>query len=186
MDEPQADAEPGVEPAVVVRPEPWGSPVADTLVDELNTEIGHRYRDDGADGDGAGAEGEVDFELARVDPAHVSDPLGSFLVAWLGERPVGCGAIRPAPAPVGADACEIKRMYVRSEARGRGVSRALLAGLEAEATRLGYRRVVLETGVRQPEALALYESAGYTPIGAYGAFRESPLSRCYERVLVGG
>lgn len=165
--------------AVVVRPEPWGSTVADALVGELEVDLGHRYPDEG---------GEVDLELAAIDPDHVTEPLGRFLVAWVGDEPVGCGALRPAPAEVaGAVAtCEIKRMYVRAEARGRGVSRAILAGLEAEAARLGYRRVVLETGVNQPEALALYESAGYTPIDAYGAYRASPLSRCYERVLVGG
>lgn len=158
----------------MVRPEPWGSPVADQLVGELEVDLGKRYPDE---------PGEVDHEMAGIDAVHVAEPLGRFLVAWVGERPVGCGALRPAPATVGADACEVKRMYVRPDARGLGVARSILAALEAEGARLGYRRVVLETGINQPEAMALYESAGYVPIGAYGAFRDSPLSRCYERAL---
>jgi GNAT superfamily N-acetyltransferase len=77
-------------------------------------------------------------------------------------------------------------MYVAPPARGRGVSRSLLVQLEAWAADLGYRRVILETGIRQHEAMSLYESAGYVLIENYGGYRHSPLSRCYGKDLAGG
>ena len=64
------------------------------------------------------------------------------------------------------------------------MSRALLAWLEAEAAALGYRRVHLETGLRQPEAIALYETAGYRRIPSFGPFEDDPLSVCYGKDLV--
>ena len=74
-------------------------------------------------------------------------------------------------------------MFVRPEFRGRGVARRLLAALEAEAHRAGVRTLRLETGERQPEAIRLYESAGYRPIPPYGQFVGDPLSRCFEKNL---
>lgn len=162
-----------------VRDEPWGSVLADELVAELGDDLTVRY------GASEEASVEIDQEMAVVRPDEVRGPRGAFLVAWLSvdggdEVAAGCGAIRPSPFD---DAAEVKRMYVRPEARGRGVARLLLAALEERAEQLGYRRVVLETGVEQPEAMALYESAGYTPVEPFGAYRASPLSRCYERRL---
>ena len=66
---------------------------------------------------------------------------------------------------------------------GRGISRSLLSGLEVAAGELGYRRVILETGTRQQEAMALYASAGYHSIENYGGYRYSQLSRCYAKDL---
>ena len=59
----------------------------------------------------------------------------------------------------------------------------MLAALETRARNLGYHRLILETGLRQPEAMALYESAGYTELEPYGFYRTSPLSRCFEKLL---
>jgi GNAT superfamily N-acetyltransferase len=97
---------------------------------------------------------------------------------------VGCGALRA----LGDGAAEVKRMYVVPEARGRGVSRLLLAGLEDAARARGWTTLRLETGPRQPEAIALYEGAGYRAIPAFGAYVDSPDAGCslyYERVLDG-
>jgi GNAT superfamily N-acetyltransferase len=162
---------------LVIRPEPWASALADELVAELGVDLTERY--------GAANADEIDHEMVDIDPADVAEPLGAFLVAWLqvdggDEQAVGCGAIRPSPFP---DAAEIKRMYVRPEARGRGISRSLLVALEDRARALGYERLVLETGTQQPEAMALYESEGYRSVAPFGAYRASPLSRCYERSL---
>lgn len=159
-----------------MRPEPWGSPVADELVAELAQDLTDRY---------GVPKSAVDEGMAEVRAEDVSEPKGAFLVAWLqvdggDEQAVACGAVRPSPFE---GAAEVKRMYVRHEARGRGIARLVLAALEEQAAALGYRRTVLETGVEQPEAMALYESEGYTPIEGFGAYRASPLSRCYERVL---
>ena len=91
----------------------------------------------------------------------------------------GRGAVRRIEDGVG----EIKRMYVRSAARGRGVGAAILAALEAEARRLDVTRLVLETGERQLEALALYRRAGFVVIPPFGEYVDSPLSVCLAKEL---
>ena len=94
---------------------------------------------------------------------------------------VGCGALRP----LGDDVAEIKRMYVVPAARRRGVSKLVLAGLEAAARDRGWTTLRLETGRRQPEAVALYEGVGYRLIPAFGAYvgADDADSLYYERVL---
>jgi GNAT superfamily N-acetyltransferase len=72
-------------------------------------------------------------------------------------------------------------MYVQPAYRRTGVGRAVLTALEARARALGYARLRLETGVRQPEAIALYRAAGYEPIEPYGLYRDEPMSRCFEK-----
>lgn len=97
---------------------------------------------------------------------------------------LGCGALRA----LGDGAAEVKRMYVVPEARGRGVSKLVLAGLEDEARWRGWTVLRLETGPRQPEAIALYEGAGYRPIPAFGGYVDDPDAGCslyYERDLTG-
>jgi GNAT superfamily N-acetyltransferase len=74
-------------------------------------------------------------------------------------------------------------MYVVPKFRGRGLSRAILQMLETEARRLGYTALRLETGPRQPESIALYESAGYEPIPRYGPWVTFRRSKCYEKSL---
>jgi GNAT superfamily N-acetyltransferase len=116
----------------------------------------------------------------RPDASELAPPSGVFLVAWVGEEPVGCGGVRAHAGNVG----ELKRMYVKRAARRTGVARAVLTELESRARRLGYERLRLETGVRQPEAIELYRSAGYEPIEPYGIYRDEPLSRCFEKRIV--
>jgi putative acetyltransferase len=110
---------------------------------------------------------------------HLEDGRGTFVVARDGDRAVGCGAIRLLD-PMTADA---KRMYVEPDHRGRGIGRALLASLEAAARQLGVQRVVLETGVYQEAAMALYRRAGFTQIGCWGEYASSPTSVCFEKNL---
>ncbi|MFA5884486.1 MAG: GNAT family N-acetyltransferase [Acidimicrobiia bacterium] len=110
---------------------------------------------------------------------HLEPPTGVFLVAWDGDAAVGCGGVRSHDDTTG----EIKRMYVAPDARRRGVSRIVLRALEDRARAIGYTRLVLETGTKQPEAIALYESEGYTRIAGYGYYRDAPDSRCYGKDL---
>ena len=178
-------APPGTAPAspspsgdVTIEPAPFDGDVARALVAALEADLDIRYAAD----DVEFAHLEPDHAMLAIDPSEVEPPRGAFLVAWLDGVPIGCAAVRPAPTGEQA-AAEIKRMFVAPEARGRGVSRALLGALEAAATSFGYRRMVLETGLRQPEAMALYESAGYQPIANYGGYRAFPMSRCYAKAL---
>ncbi|MDQ3384723.1 MAG: GNAT family N-acetyltransferase [Actinomycetota bacterium] len=111
--------------------------------------------------------------------AGVAPPHGAFLVAYLDGTAVGCGGVGRHDDGV----AEIKRLWVDPAARGRGVARALVVQLEEEALRLGYEAVVLETGLRQPEAIRLYESLGYHRRPLDGQYRDSPLSVCLGRDL---
>ena len=92
-------------------------------------------------------------------------------------RALGCGALRSLGAPV----AEIKRMFVRPEARGRGVGVAILHELEQAARERGFRVLRLETGPLQPEAIGLYARAGYREIPCFGAYEGPSASRCFER-----
>jgi len=83
---------------------------------------------------------------------------------------LGCGALRV----LGDGVAEVKRMYVAPAARGRGVAKAVLAGLEQVARERGWTTLRLETGPRQPEAIGLYSQAGYRPIEAFGAYVDAP------------
>lgn len=115
-----------------------------------------------------------------------------FVVARDAEgRALGCGAVRGLePEDLGnaitdQATAEVKRMYVRHEARRAGVARAILVRLEEEAWRLGFGRLVLETGIRQPEAIRLYESHGYVEIPLFGQYVTSGTSVCYQKFLTG-
>jgi GNAT superfamily N-acetyltransferase len=122
-----------------------------------------------------------------LDGTEFVDDNGSFFVGSLDGVAVASGAWRRRPVPEGApgtSAVEIKRMYVVPAARGRGLARVMLAHLERTAAEAGADVVVLETGLRQPEAIALYESSGYRPIPGFGHYRGAPLSRCFAKPLV--
>ena len=142
----------------------YTTPAVAVLVRELQAEYVTRY----------GGPDET-----PVDPADFTPPGGSFLVLRVDGEPVGCVGLRRRDP----DTVEMKRLFVRQAWRGRGLARSLLARAEDEARDLGYRRLVLETGAAQPEAIALYESAGYEPIPGFGHYRESPMNRCFARDL---
>jgi GNAT superfamily N-acetyltransferase len=152
---------------VAVRRVRFDDDAARQLLEALDAELDERYP--------AG-----DIPPPVHDPADFTPPRGVFVVADLDGRAIGCGGLRPGPADGTA---EVKRMYVRPHVRGRRIAEQVLAALEAAAGELGYRRLVLETGVEQPEALRLYERLGWQPVAAFGHYRESPLSRCYGRTL---
>jgi len=131
--------------------------VSRALIDSLNAELSGVYPEPGAN----------HFHL---DPEEVADGRGTFLVVYRGGTPVGCGALRL----LDAETAELKRMYVSPIVRGSGLGRRLVAALEAEARALGVRRLVLETGVRQAAALALYRATGFHPIPLFGEYCLSP------------
>lgn len=137
--------------SVETRSIPAGEPVVAMLLAAFEAELAEVYNGfDPAAGPSATA-------------ADFSPPAGVFVVIWEAGTPVAGGGVkRYAP-----DCGEIKRMYVEPAARSRGHARRLLGALEDAARELGYRRVRLDTGARQPHARALYGSAGYAEIADY-------------------
>jgi GNAT superfamily N-acetyltransferase len=126
------------------------------------------------------------IDATPIDAAAFEDPHGAFFVAYRDGEPVATGAWRrrdDVEAFGTRVTAEVKRMYVVPAARGSGVARRMLGHLEAAAAAAGLAVMVLETGTEQPEAMALYESAGYSRIEPFGHYRESPLNRCYAKQL---
>jgi len=123
-------------------------------------------------------DGEADIGPTR-EAAMFVEPDGVFVVVRDGERAVACGGI----VRFDETRAELKRMYVVPDLRGRGLGRRVLVELEAEARRLGYRALVLETGDLQREALGLYESSGYERIPCYPPYDSRELSLCFEKRL---
>ncbi|MET9220289.1 GNAT family N-acetyltransferase [Streptomyces sp. NPDC003300] len=129
-----------------------------------------------------------DGDSTFMDAAHFDPPRGLYLLAYDEDgHAVASGGWRAQDdSPDGhADGdAEIKRMFVVARARGRGLARAILAELERTATAAGRTRMVLETGQRQPEAIALYRSCGYLPVPKFGYYRHDELSVCLGKPLV--
>ncbi len=164
---------------VTLRAVPYDDPVARDLVARVQQEYVDRY----------GGPDE-----AAVDPAEFVPPAGLFLVAEVDGEPAGCGAWRrhvegdtPADGTPDDDAvAEVKRVYVVPAWRRRGLAQVLVAELEGTARRAGYRSFVLNSGDRQPEALALYGALGYVPVPGYGIYAEGEGAVFLGKDLSGG
>lgn len=117
-----------------------------------------------------------------IDASNFRATGGVFLIGRSEGLAVACGALRPSPGFMQDGAVELKRMYVRQSHRGRGFAKALVSALEQIAVQRGYRSIRLETGDNQPEAIALYESAGYRAIPCHGMDSDHR-SRCFEKSL---
>lgn len=103
----------------------------------------------------------------------------TVIVAYAEGAPAGCGCIKA----FDKETVEIKRMYVTVEQRGKGIGAAILRELENWAAELNYKYAVLETGDKQPEAVHLYEKAGYGAIPNYGQYAGVTTSICMKKVL---
>ena len=147
-----------------------GDPAASALWAEQQSELFVRYGEPDAD---------AHFALAMPPDALVA----SLLAVSDGGEAVGTGLLRWSPFASGAGSVEVKRLYVRPEHRGHGHSRVIMGALEHAAARAGAVRIVLETGVEQPEAIALYEDIGYTRIPGYGEYMDDPRSVCFAKDL---
>jgi putative acetyltransferase len=151
---------------VVLERVPWSDPRGEALRAAQRVEIEERY-------------GTPDSEPG---PAPTADDVAVFLIALVDGVPAGCGGLRRIDDEHG----EIKRMYADPAVRGRGVATRVLRGLEDAARELGWTRLVLETGDRQPDAMRFYEREGYAPIPRFGHYLHSEESRCYGRDLAAG
>jgi putative acetyltransferase len=150
-----------------IRRSTLASQEAARLIAALNAELTAMFPEPGA----------THFSLA---PSQVLDGDGAFLIAYLDDVAVGCGAVRR----LDETTAELKRMYVNPSVRGRGLGRALVEALEREAKRLGVTNVVLETGTRLAPAIRLYEALGYARIPLFGEYLRSPdTSLCFGKSL---
>ena len=124
-------------------------------------------------------------ESNHLDPVETLEREDvTFLAAFVDGKVVGCGAVKlVSPSGTSPRYGEIKRMYVDPGAPGSGVGGALMEALESSLLALGIDIVRLETGVRQPAALALYERRKYVRIPPFGEYGEDPLSVFYEKRL---
>jgi GNAT superfamily N-acetyltransferase len=152
---------------VDIRRSTLASPEAARLIAALNAELTEMFPEPGA----------THFSLGE---AQVVAGGGAFLVAFLDNAAVGCGAVRR----LDETTAEIKRMYVDPSLRGRGIGRALVEALEHEARLAGVTTVVLETGTRLASAIKLYETMGYARIPLFGEYLGSPnTSLCFGKSL---
>jgi GNAT superfamily N-acetyltransferase len=156
-----------------IRSVPFGHPDAVKLNDQVQAEYHERYGDGG--------------DATTLDPSDFEPPNGVYLIAYdANDDPVATGGWRAQDANGEGNEdgdAELKRMYVIEQARGLGLARRMLAALEENARAAGRARMVLETGIKQPEAIALYESSGYEPCVRFGYYRFHKESRCFAKSL---
>jgi putative acetyltransferase len=154
-------------PTVQIRRSTLSSPDAVRLIAALNSELTEAFPEPGAN----------HFSLGAT---QVSGGEGAFVIAYLEDRAVGCGAVRRLDEAT----AELKRMYVDPSVRGRRIGRLLLEALEQEARLLGVTRIVLETGTRLAPAIRMYEAMGYMRIPLFGEYLSSPdTSLCFGKSL---
>ena len=137
---------------IEIRAARFDEPEVRKLVADALAELSRRYGGSGDD--------------TPVSPTDFDPPAGCFFVAVAGGDPVACAGWRRHDGDA-----ELKRMYTAPAARGRGVARRMLATIEESARAAGCKRVILETGDLQPEAIALYTSAGYERIEDFGYYK---------------
>lgn len=134
-----------------------------TLVAALDADLGVRD----------GAEHSFYAQFNKIDMIRHA------IVAYKDETPVGCGAVKEyEPGTM-----EVKRMYVPPAKRGQGIASGVLQELENWSREMDYKKTVLETGLKQPEAIALYKKNGYTIIPNYGQYAGVENSVCFEKIL---
>jgi len=129
----------------------------------------------------------LDLELQITDGAdhpfysqfNKIDNIKYVLIAYENEKPAGCGAIKEFSQEI----MEVKRMFVLPNCRGKGIAYKILNELEKWAKELNYSKCILETGYKQPEAIALYKKAGYKIIPNYDQYIGVENSICFEKIL---
>ena len=151
-------------PALSIRPEPPDTAEALALIQVLDAHLNGLYAPENRYG---------------LSVAALLDESVTFLVARLDGVAVGCGAVKF----VNRDYAEVKRMYVTPRWRGRGVAQTLLRHLERLSHQNGFGILRLETGIHQPEAVTLYERAGFSRCEAFGESADDGVSVCREKTL---
>jgi GNAT superfamily N-acetyltransferase len=120
-----------------------------------------------------------DIQRIVYDQYNKVDTIQTVIIAYINDVPIGCGCFKP----FDDSTVEIKRMFVEPAYRGKGISKLILNELEKWAKELSYSRSVLETGIKLPEAIGLYEKSGYVRINNYRQYKDLPNSLCFEKIL---
>ena len=150
----------------------YGTPAAAALLDQMDAEMGALYADvREAREPGMG---ELIAIALTVHPEEMVATVGAFDDDEL----VGHAALRPFE-----QALEVKRVFVRADHRGQGISKQLMLELEAIARERGASSLILQTGDRQQEAISLYTRLGYVPIERFGAYAPIPFFLCFGKSL---
>ncbi len=136
------------------------------LTTQLDAELNERY-------------GSKQSEYDKYNKIDLNE---TVIVGFLNDIPVTCGCFKN----IDSRTVEIKRMYVQTGHRRKGLSTKILNALENWASELGYSKVVLETGKGQPEAIALYKKCGYQTIENYGPYKNLENSICMEKLIKEG
>lgn len=134
-----------------------------TLINELDADLRDRN-------------GEV---MDIYDQHNIIEQIDTVVIAYLEDKPAGCGCFKS----YDTETVEVKRMFVRPQGRGKGLSLKILTELERWALDLGFQYTILETGSKQTEALGLYHKAGYIEIPKYGPYVDLPDSICFHKSL---
>lgn len=149
----------------------WSHPDAQRLIELVQAEYVERYGDP---------------DETPLEPDYFDLPNGEFFVGYVDGEAVATGAWRRRNDVTvwgTSNAAEIKRMFVARPWRGRGWAREILAYLEERTAAAGSDVLILETGTKQPEAIAMYCSSGYLDIAGFGHYQDDPLSVCLARDL---
>ncbi len=137
------------------------------LIEELDIYLSERYP-------------ESSIHSVNIETADDDNVI--FIIAYKNSIAVGCAALRP----VDSQSCELKRMFVVENERGKGYSKIIYEEIESIASNTGYREIKLETGFEQPEAIGLYKKYGYKRIPKFGEYINDPLSVCFAKKLTAG
>jgi putative acetyltransferase len=133
------------------------------LVHKLNADLSARY-------------GDLQKEYDQYNNVEAID---TVVVLYVDTIPAGCGCFKT----YSTDTVEVKRMFVETSFRGKGLSKIILQALEEWAAEKGYKKAVLETADKQPEAIGLYTTLGYERIANYGPYVAMPASICFCKAL---
>jgi putative acetyltransferase len=133
------------------------------LVEGLDRELWQRYRE----------------EQANYAPLNKIESNTMAVIAYLDNHAAGCACLKECDKVI----AELKRMYVLPAFRGHGIAGRILAELECWARECSIKKIILETGEKQPEAISLYLKAGYEPIDNFGPYADMPASICMSKDL---
>jgi GNAT superfamily N-acetyltransferase len=116
---------------------------------------------------------------AQYDKFNIINSINNVVVGYNDSKPIGCGCFKI----YDKDTIEIKRMFVKTDFRGSGISKLILIELESWASDLGFVRAILETGIKQPDAIRFYNKLGYQKMDNFGQYIGNTNSVCMSKYL---